>query len=87
MTLSIVERVNYPGLYNWNTISIVIIAKACANTRARIIAVNILGALEGFLPRALMLAKALAANTAHGPMIVRVKMIISAILRLMFLLQ
>jgi hypothetical protein len=43
------------------------IANAWANRSAMIIAVNILGALEGFLPNAFMLAKLLAANTAQGP--------------------
>jgi len=47
--------------------SIAAIAKASANTREIIMAVKILGALDGFLPRALILAKLLIANTAHGP--------------------
>jgi hypothetical protein len=54
------------------------IARASANTRAIIIAVKILGALEGFLPKALMLAKLPAANTPHGPKIHRPKIIINA---------
>ena len=59
-----------------------IIAKDWANTRAMIIAVNILGALDGFLPKALILAKLPAAKTAHGPKTINPKIIISAMLRL-----
>jgi hypothetical protein len=59
-----------------------IIAKACAKTKAIIIAVNILGALEGFLPKALMLAKLEAAKTAHGPRIHKAKIKTNAMLRL-----
>jgi hypothetical protein len=43
-----------------------VIARACANTKAIIIAVKILGALDGFLPKALILAKLHAAKTALG---------------------
>jgi len=59
-----------------------IIARASANTKAIIIAVKILGALEGFLPKALMLAKLPAAKTAQGPKTQSPKIIISARLRL-----
>ena len=45
------------------------IAKASANIRDTVIAVNIFGAAEGFLPRALILANAAAAITAEGPKI------------------
>ena len=58
------------------------IARACANTRAITIAVNILGALDGFLPRAFMLAKAPAANTIHGPNTQTINIITKAALRL-----
>jgi hypothetical protein len=43
-----------------------IIANDCAKTKAIIMAVKILGALEGFLPKAVMLAKPVAAKTAQG---------------------
>jgi hypothetical protein len=59
--------------------SIAITASACANTKAIIIAVNIFGALEGFRPKALMLAKLLAAYTAQGPSMHKAKIITSAI--------
>lgn len=45
------------------------IAKASAKIKATVIAVNIFGAADGFLPRALMLANAAAAITAEGPRI------------------
>jgi hypothetical protein len=60
------------------------IARAWAKTREIIIAVKILGALEGFLPKALILAKLPAANTAQGPITHNPNIIISAILRLIF---
>ena len=44
-------------------------------------AVNILGALEGFLPKALMLAKLPKAKTAQGPKTQSPKIIISDRLR------
>ena len=47
--------------------SIAAIAKASAKTSEMIMAVKILGALEGFLPKAFMLAKLLTAKTAAGP--------------------
>jgi len=50
-----------------------ITARASANTRAMIMAVNILGALDGFLPKALMPEKLAAAKTAQGPRIHRPK--------------
>jgi len=52
-------------------------AKASANTKAMIIAVKILGAAEGFRPSEIMLAKALAANTAQGLIMHKVKIIVS----------
>lgn len=55
--------------------------KASANTSAKTIAVKIFGALEGFLPNALMLAKDEAANTAQGPKMAKPKIINSARLR------
>jgi hypothetical protein len=55
-----------------------IIASASAKTSAMTIAVNIFGALEGFLPRDWMLAKLPAANTAEGPRTHKVKIITSA---------
>ncbi len=58
---------DYEAVKSWKTMSMAMTANAWANRRAMIIAVNILGALEGFLPNALMLAKLLAANTAQGP--------------------
>lgn len=58
------------------------IAKDCAKTKAMIIAVNILGALEGFLPKAVMLENVPAAKTAHGPSIQRQKIMTSERLRL-----
>ena len=58
------------------------IASDWANIKAIIMAVKILGAPEGFLPNALMLAKLPKANTAQGPKIHRPKIIISARLRL-----
>ena len=61
-----------------------IIANDSANTKAIIMAVKILGALEGFLPTALILAKLPAAKTAQGPKIHNAKIIISAKLRLTF---
>ena len=60
-------------------------ANASAKTRAMIIAVNILGAAEGFLPSALILARLEAAKTAHGPIILNIKIIINAMYRLIFL--
>ena len=42
-------------------------AKLCAKTNPIIIAVKILGADDGFLPKALILEKLPAAKTAHGP--------------------
>ena len=48
-------------------------ASACAKRSAIVIAVKILGALEGFLPSAVILAKLLAAKTAHGPKIAKKK--------------
>jgi hypothetical protein len=57
-------------------------ARASAKTNAMIIAVNILGALDGFLPKALMLAKLPAANTLQGPKTQRPKIMTNAMLRL-----
>lgn len=54
-------------------------AKASANAKAMIIAVKIFGAAEGLRPNEIMLAKALAANTAQGPIIHKVNIIVSAI--------
>ena len=59
-----------------------IIASVCANTRAIIIPVKILEALEGLRPRAWMLAKLLRANTAEGPSIHRLNIITNAKFRL-----
>lgn len=58
------------------------IAKAWANTIPMIMAVKILGALEGFLPKAVMLAKLAAANTAQGPKTQSIKITIRERLRL-----
>ncbi len=44
-----------------------------AKTSPMIMAVNILGALDGFLPNALILEKLAMAKTAHGPMTHKVK--------------
>jgi hypothetical protein len=57
-------------------------ARASANTRVIIMAVKIFGADEGFLPKALMLAKPVAANTAQGPRRQKIKIIITNRLRL-----
>jgi hypothetical protein len=54
-------------------------ATASANAIAIIMAIKILGAADGFRPRELMLAKALAANTAHGPKMHDVKIMTRAI--------
>lgn len=62
------------------------IAKACANTKAIIMAVKILGALDGFLPKALILAKLAVANTAQGHKTQNTKIIISAMFRLILVL-
>jgi len=43
---------------------------ASANTRETIIALNIFGADDGFLPKAFIEAKPIAAMTADGPSIV-----------------
>lgn len=59
-----------------------IMAKASTKTKAIIIIVKILGALDGFLPMALILAKELAAKTKEGPKIHRPKIITRARLRL-----
>lgn len=45
----------YEAVKSWKTISMAMIANVWANKRAMIIAVNIFGALEGFLPKALIL--------------------------------
>jgi hypothetical protein len=58
------------------------IANVWAKTREIIIAVKILGALEGLRPKALILAKLEAANTAEGPSMHKVKIRIIAKLRL-----
>jgi len=55
-----------------------IMASVCANTRAIIIAVKILEALEGLRPKAWMLAKLLMANTADGPNMQRLNIITNA---------
>lgn len=60
----------------------VISASASAKIRDIIIAVNIFGALEGFLPKAFMLAKLDAAKTAHGPSMLNTNIIMRARLRL-----
>jgi hypothetical protein len=62
------------------------IAKVCAKTSPMIIAVKILGALDGFLPKALILEKHPAAKTAQGPNIHKVKIMTKAIFLLIFLL-
>jgi len=49
------------------------IAAASAKTRTKIIAVNIRGADEGFLPKAVMLALAQEPKTQHGPSIQKIK--------------
>lgn len=56
-------------------------AKASANTKAIIIAVNIFGAADGLRPSEIILAKALAAKTAHGPIIHKVNITVRAIFR------
>ena len=48
-------------------------ARASAKTSAIVIAVNILGAAVGFLPKALILANAAAAITPVGPRMQREK--------------
>ena len=53
-------------------------AKDSANASAMIIAVKIFGAAEGLRPREIMLAYALAANTAHGAKIQKLKIIVNA---------
>jgi hypothetical protein len=63
---------------NWNAINMAIIASVWAKTKAIIIPVKILGALEGLRPRALMLAKLANANTAEGPRMHKPKMMIIA---------
>ena len=60
-------------------------ATASAKAMAIIIAMKILGAAEGLRPRELMLAKELAAKTAHGPKIQARKIIARAILRVIVL--
>jgi len=57
-----------------------------ANTRVIIIAVNIFGALDGFLPKALILEKLAKAKTAHGPNTQKKKIIIITILRLILII-
>jgi len=47
-------------------------------------AVKIFGAAEGFLPKACMPEKLAAANTRQGPRIQKMKMMIKAILRLIY---
>jgi len=61
-------------------------AAASANDRATIMAVKIFDAAEGLRPSELMLAKALAAKTAHGPRTHTVKMNVKARLRSMVIL-
>jgi len=56
-----------PYVNSWNMMSIATMAAASANTRTNIIAVNILGAADGFLPSAVILALEHWANTQHGP--------------------
>ena len=56
-------------------------AKAWAKTKTIIIAVNIFGAAEGFLPKALILERPQTANTPHGPKTQRLKITISVRLR------
>ena len=62
-------------------------ATASAKAIATIIAIKILGAADGFLPKDVMLAKELAAKTAHGPKMQSAKMMTRAILRSMTLTQ
>ena len=62
-----------------------IIASVWAKTKEIIMAVKILGALEGFLPKALILAKLEAAKTAEGPSMHKAKIRIMAKLRLILL--
>lgn len=62
-----------------------IMAKASAKTKAIIIAVKTLGALEGFLAKASMLASELAAKTAQGPKTHKPKIITREIFRPIFL--
>jgi len=64
--------------------SIAIIERLWANTSPTTIAVKILGAAEGFLPKAFMLAYIPAANTAEGPIIHNPKIIMSAKFLLIF---
>ena len=56
-------------------------AAASANDKATIIAVNIFDDAEGFRPKELMLAYALAAKTAQGPKIQAINISVSAKLR------
>lgn len=60
-------------------------ATASAKAIATIIAIKILGAADGFLPKDVMLAKELAAKTAHGPKMQNAKTMTRAILRSMTL--
>jgi hypothetical protein len=62
-----------------------IMARASAKTKAMIIAVKTLGALEGFLAKASILAKLLTAKTAQGPKMHKPKIITKAIVRLIVL--
>jgi hypothetical protein len=64
-----------------------IIARLWAKTRPIIIAVKILGALDGFLPKALILARLPAAKTAQGPRIHKEKIITKAMFLLISLLK
>ncbi len=53
-------------------------AEASAKDKATIIAVKIFDAADGFRPKEFILAYALAANTAHGPRIQAINIIVRA---------
>ena len=61
-------------------------AHASANDKATIMAVKIFDAADGFRPKELMLACALAAKTAHGPKIHAIKISAKERLRSMLIL-
>ena len=80
-----IDIIHYDVPNSWNTISIAMMAKASAKTRAIIIAVNILGALEVFRPKAWIPAKEPAAKTRQGPNTQTIKIKIKERLRLILI--
>ena len=69
-------------LNNWNSINNEITATASANMSATIIASNILGAADGFLPRARIELYDIAPITADGPIMVQIINMIMSIVRI-----